>query len=841
MRVLVLGPVGVLDAPVTVPSGQIAARVLAVLAAEANRPVLPARLADLVWPGGQRAGGNSLQAHISRWRKALGAHRITYSRAGYTLVVGPDELDALDFEELARRAAAARAAGDLTIGVDLCEEALALWRGSAFATLLDDDCVRERRVELEAAHAAVRLDRLEMLCESGAHEQLLPEAVAAAAVDPWSEPLHRLLARAHYGRGDQVAALEVLTQLERRLRQDLGLDLGPASQALRGQILRHEPALDLAGPQPTSPGSPETRLADRIDEMPPLTRRVLCAAALSTPEIDTALIGRVLTIDGPAFADAVAPALAAGIVVRGRDGVRFAAPAIQESVRALVTAGESLDLHRRLGQGLVARGGGDELDRRAADHLALAAATGTTVAREAVELDHRLARIAMARGRYADAARFLRRALSSTAHVTDGAGPDRAALWLLLGEAQRRAGELDAAMSSYRTAAQLAEVAADVLLDSALAYEECSLHARRHREGAHDPSIELLERAIRVVGPTHPRHLELLSALSQALWFSGLGERAARMADQAEAEARDAGDAEVLARTLLRRVSVHDPVRGAPQRRRLAQEAAALAQSADADELEIEALCASVPELMRAGRLTESEHVVTRIEHLVDIQGNVLHRCKVPMWRAAFALAAGRHAEAEILIEDFRQIGERDGYADTARIHGFQSILLALGRGTPEGAAAVLARFDHDQAFEPWRASRLAVAHARGDRAEARRLLEPWSARRFTLGRAFAGVEVFCACLVAAAVAEYGDVAARARLGAMIAPGVGQNQVLGAGAAMLGDAAQALALLAAPDGEHRSDEPSARAARDHHDGIPDARSHPDSSLTNSGGQTMDHG
>src|SRR3954447_24319036 len=102
VRVVVLGSVGVLDAPSSVPTGEIARRVLAVLAAEANRPVHPHRVADLVWPGGERRGGNSLQAHISRWRKALGSHRITFSPAGYTLVVGTEELDALDFEESAR-------------------------------------------------------------------------------------------------------------------------------------------------------------------------------------------------------------------------------------------------------------------------------------------------------------------------------------------------------------------------------------------------------------------------------------------------------------------------------------------------------------------------------------------------------------------------------------------------------------------------------------------------------------------------------------------------------------------------------------------------------------------
>jgi len=809
MRVVVLGSVGVVDAPATAPSGEIARRVLAILAAEANRPVHPDRLADLVWPGGRRSGGNSLQAHISRWRKALGAHRITYSPAGYTLVVGPDELDALEFEVLARATATARTESDLAAALDLGRQAAALWQGTPFAGLADDDCVRGRKVELETTHAALRLALLEMWCEKGDHERVVTEATGPAEAEPWNEPVHRVLARALYGRGDQVAALQVLTDLEAHLRGELGLDLGASSHLLREQILRQEPALDLTpSSRPAeTPAPPVLRLADRIAGFAPLTQRLLCSAALSGLVIDTAHLGRALVIDGPTMADALAPALAAGVVVRTDGGVRFAGPGVHDAVAALVPAGEALDLRRRLGEALLAHGG---VSPEAAAHLAAAASLDGSTARRAAELDRDLAHAAIAQARYDDAAHHARRALASVAHsaddADDGTGVDRADLHLVRGEALQRVGDLGAAMEEFRAAARVPGVASAVLRRCALAHEECSLHARRHRTGPHDPSIELIEQALQVSGPGDAEHVALLASLAQALSFAGLDERARRLAETAVEHARSgavsdrsdtarAGDPEPLARALLCAVAVHDPVLDAATRLALAGEAVDASRSAGADELEIEALCAWVPELMRAGRLAEAEEVVDGVERLVDVHDNVLHRCKVPMWRAAFALAAGRYDEAEVLIEDFRQAGARDGYDDTARIHGFQSILLALRRGDADRAAAVLTDFADDEAFEPWRATALVVAHARGDRSAVQQVLVPWSARRFALSRPFAGVRTFCACLMAEAVATHGDDVARARLAELVRPGVGQNQVLGAGAAMLGDAAEALDLL----------------------------------------------
>ncbi|MFS3130056.1 BTAD domain-containing putative transcriptional regulator [Nocardioides sp. Bht2] len=799
MRIAVLGAIDVLGGQTAAPTGAIAHRVLAVLVADANRPIHPDRLSDLVWPGREQGGANSLQAHISRWRKVLGAHRITFSPAGYTLVAGPHELDVLEFEDRARSAVSARTAGDLEAAIATCDAALALWHGDAFGTLTDDDCVRARKAELETTRTAVHQARLELWGITGAYHQMVGEAVRLIATDPWNEPVHRALARAHYGLGDQVTALQVLGDLETGLRTELGLDLGASSQLLREQILRQEPALDLAGtvadPPPVRVIAPLDRLAERVDEFPETTRSVLHTAALAGRTLDTALLTRALALDGPTMAEALAPALRAGLVTRTENGIGFASDGLHRAIADLVPPGQALTLHRRLGETLLSNGPGAR--EGAANHLAAAAAVDNATAIKAAALDHELTLTALRSADYPAAVRHAGRALLSASHLArdDDTPCDHPRLQFSLAEGLQRTGDFPGAMAAYLAATHSPDAPNDLVQRAALAYEECSLLGRRHRTGARDPSIVLLERALAGADPGSPTEVDLLAALAQALSFAGLPERATGLAEAAVAAARDSADPERLARVLLRACTVHDPVTGAAQRLALATEAVATSRAAEADELEVEALCALVPELMRAGRLDEAEQVIARVARLVDVQDNVLHRSKVPMWRAALALAAHRFDEAEILIEDFRAAGLRDAYQDTDRIHGFQSILLALGQRRPAQAVAVLKQVEDDAAFEPWQAATLLVADAVDDPAWVQRLLVPWSARRFGLSAPFLGVQVFCACLIADVVATHGDDVARARLADLVRRGVGQHQVLGAGAAILGDAALSLDRL----------------------------------------------
>src|SRR5580658_6219600 len=108
VRVRVLGPIEVTtaDGPVA-PMGHQGA-LLALLAARPGAVVSADQLVDGLW--GERLPddpSNALQGVVSRLRSRCGGDLIETQVSGYRLGVPPDDVDALRFEQLLRRADAA--------------------------------------------------------------------------------------------------------------------------------------------------------------------------------------------------------------------------------------------------------------------------------------------------------------------------------------------------------------------------------------------------------------------------------------------------------------------------------------------------------------------------------------------------------------------------------------------------------------------------------------------------------------------------------------------------------------------------------------------------------------
>ena len=117
VRVLTVAVLGQVEArhngvPTAVPSG-LTSELLVRLALDAGRPVRAERLVADLWPHASGTRLNTLQAKVSQLRRALGdAHALTGGAAGYTLVVEPGGVDALEALRLAEVGAAQLAAGD---------------------------------------------------------------------------------------------------------------------------------------------------------------------------------------------------------------------------------------------------------------------------------------------------------------------------------------------------------------------------------------------------------------------------------------------------------------------------------------------------------------------------------------------------------------------------------------------------------------------------------------------------------------------------------------------------------------------------------------------------------
>ncbi|MEU0725963.1 BTAD domain-containing putative transcriptional regulator [Streptomyces sp. NPDC006140] len=258
MRFGVLGETAVwTDAgqPVRVPELKVRA-LLASLLVDPGRPVAVHRLIDDLW--GDEPPGNparALQAKVSQLRRVLeeaepGGRGLVVSRApGYQLTVAEGALDADRFAALVARA---RTEQDTRLRAGLLTDALAVWRGPAFADFSEETFTRAAVNRLEEDRLAALEDHAEARLDSGEHTELAGELAELVGRYPLRERLRSVQLRALYRSGRQSEALAGYEELRTRLAEELGLDPSPELAGLQRAMLRQDPEL---GP-PRRPPAP---------------------------------------------------------------------------------------------------------------------------------------------------------------------------------------------------------------------------------------------------------------------------------------------------------------------------------------------------------------------------------------------------------------------------------------------------------------------------------------------------------------------------------------------------------------------------------------------------------
>ncbi|MGL6280732.1 MAG: AfsR/SARP family transcriptional regulator, partial [Gaiella sp.] len=247
LEVRVLGPFDVVgvDGPVALP-GRKHRRVLAALVLARGRDYPTEALADAVWDGAPPPTARKLvQLYVSQLRRALPPEiGIVTRHAGYALELDAAAIDSARFEQLAEEAARVLATGNPELALSLADQGLGLWRGDAYAGLLDADFAQAEARRLEELRVVVGEHRLEALLRLGAHERALADAVILADAAPLRERAQELAMLALYRSGRQTDALDRYAALRRRLDEDLGLEPAPGIRELQRQILQQDPSLD---------------------------------------------------------------------------------------------------------------------------------------------------------------------------------------------------------------------------------------------------------------------------------------------------------------------------------------------------------------------------------------------------------------------------------------------------------------------------------------------------------------------------------------------------------------------------------------------------------------------
>ncbi|MFI7280999.1 BTAD domain-containing putative transcriptional regulator [Micromonospora chersina] len=241
MQIALLGPVEIRAADRAVDAGPRQQRhVLAVLAAEAGRPVPVDQLVDRVWDEAPSGARQTLQVYLTRLRRLLAraapggtAPALVRRSGGYVLDIEPDRVDLLRFRDLLDRA---RGRSDRE-QAGLLRTALDLWAGEPLAGLPGGWAERMRRAwRRQHLDTLVTWADLELRCgNAGAVLGPLTEAVGEF---PLVEPLSAVLMRGLHRAGRTADALACYAELRHRLAEELGTDPSPEVRETYRAILR---------------------------------------------------------------------------------------------------------------------------------------------------------------------------------------------------------------------------------------------------------------------------------------------------------------------------------------------------------------------------------------------------------------------------------------------------------------------------------------------------------------------------------------------------------------------------------------------------------------------------
>ena len=260
-RFQVLGPISVRLAgrPVRL-RGARHREVLARLLIAKGRVVPVDRLIDDLWPEQppQQALA-AVQTFISQLRRSLEPDRaprapgrmLITEPPGYALRVELDTVDAWLLERLVREAGSLLDAGQPAAARDRADAALALCQGPAFAEFGDAPWARAEADRAEEFRLLALERRAQADLLLGRAWEATTDLAAHAAEHPLREEAWRLLTIAHYASGRQGDALEVLRRARRTLRDELGVDPGPALRRLEQEVLAQVEHL-----LPTAAGAP---------------------------------------------------------------------------------------------------------------------------------------------------------------------------------------------------------------------------------------------------------------------------------------------------------------------------------------------------------------------------------------------------------------------------------------------------------------------------------------------------------------------------------------------------------------------------------------------------------
>jgi DNA-binding SARP family transcriptional activator/tetratricopeptide (TPR) repeat protein len=232
------------DSPVPV-RGAVQRSVLALLLLRANEVVRTEDLVEELWGAeAPHTAPKMIQNAVSNLRKNGLAEVLATRAGGYTLQIDPEQVDATRFERLVERARESLAAGMPEVSEQLLEQANALWRGAPLADLAPEAFAQREIARLEELRLRATECSIESGLALGRHRELTGTLETLVNRHPLRETLRMQLMLSLYRSGRQADALAAYQAARAYLRDEVGLEPGPALQRLEQAILIQDPVLD---------------------------------------------------------------------------------------------------------------------------------------------------------------------------------------------------------------------------------------------------------------------------------------------------------------------------------------------------------------------------------------------------------------------------------------------------------------------------------------------------------------------------------------------------------------------------------------------------------------------
>jgi WD40 repeat protein/DNA-binding SARP family transcriptional activator len=267
MRFLVLGPLEVAQTggdPLPI-AGSKERTILACLVARAGRVVPVDDLIEELWGDHPpRAPERTLVSYVSRLRRELQPRRsagsnvevIVFRADGYTLESDGHEIDAISFEQLAVEGHRLLATGRTAEADPVLQEALGLWRGTAYQGYRYTGFGAAEGDRLDELRRTATEDLIDSRLGGADPGQLVAELEAMVREEPLRERRWGQLMVALYRAGRQAEALQAFARAREVLVDELGIEPGPELQRLQAAILSHDPELEPGRASPAEPVRP---------------------------------------------------------------------------------------------------------------------------------------------------------------------------------------------------------------------------------------------------------------------------------------------------------------------------------------------------------------------------------------------------------------------------------------------------------------------------------------------------------------------------------------------------------------------------------------------------------